>query len=282
MDLAAGDLGVPDWAMMANDPPAEVPALALLDFPLSESLQGAFEQVFGDPCRGVVLAQWCINWEGWTELVDDVTAMRAAGEDTMSVVILDRIAAALRRFVRLVLQNNEAAVVWRSDAEATRSLRQEQGLYKGYGLIHGNNECCADSLLQHLRAQEFLLPLSTDERQEACKANRTHLVSHPDARLRPRRRDAFSGMDLGVDPGAFLQHDLHAEPILKFFMEFFHSRLQRAVPAGGIRIVVHSRFDSHQIPPTTMTVCQEDMVSEDYLTMHMYNLTGDGIHGESL
>ena len=62
----------------------------------------------------MVLAQWCINWEGWTELVDDVTAMRAAGEDTMSVLILDRIAAALRRFVRLWVQNNEAAVVCRS------------------------------------------------------------------------------------------------------------------------------------------------------------------------
>ena len=79
-----------------------------------------------------------------------------------------------------------------------------------------------------------------------------------------------------------LQHDLHAEPIMKFFLELFHTRLQRTVPGGGIRIVVHSRFDSHQIPPATMTVCQEDMASEDYLTMHMYNLTGDGIHGESL
>ena len=91
LDLAVGDLGVPDWAMMTNDAPTEVPALGLLEFPLSESLQGAFEQVFGEAWRDVVLAQWCINWEGWTELVDDATAMRAAGEDTMSVMILDRI-----------------------------------------------------------------------------------------------------------------------------------------------------------------------------------------------
>ena len=64
MDLAAGDSGVPDWCMVANDTPTEVPVLGLLDFPLSESLQGAFDQVFGETWRDVVLAQWCINWEG--------------------------------------------------------------------------------------------------------------------------------------------------------------------------------------------------------------------------
>ena len=54
------------------------------------------------------------------------------------------------------------------------------------------------------------------------------------------------------------------------------------MPRGGIRIDVHSRFDSDQIPPATMTVCQEDGASEDVATMHLYNLTGEGMHGESL
>ena len=158
----------------------------------------------------------------------------------------------------------------------------EQELYKGDGLIHGNNQCCADSLLQHLSAQHFLPSLSREERQRACEVTRAHLVHHRDARLRPRRRDAFSGVDLGVDPGAFLQHDVHAETILQFFLDYFHTHVRRRMPRVGIRIVVHSRFDSDKIPPATITVCQEDGASEDVATMHLHNLTGEGMHGESL
>ena len=99
-DSAGRDVGVPDWDMMASETPREIPALALLDFPLSESVQGAFQQIFGDAWRDVVFAQWSIDWEGWDELVVDVTAMRAGGEDIMSTIILDRMATELRRFVR--------------------------------------------------------------------------------------------------------------------------------------------------------------------------------------
>ena len=109
-----------------------------------------------------------------------------------------------------------------------------------------------------------------------------HLVHQRDARLRPRRRDAFSGVDLGVDPGAFLQHDVHAETILQFFLDYFHTHVRRRMPRGGIRIVVHSRFDSDQIPPATMTVCQENGASEDVATMHLYNVTGEGTYGAPL
>ncbi len=110
------------------------------------------------------------------------------------------------------------------------------------------------------------------ERQQACTANREHLVHDADETLRPRRRDAFSGADLGVEDGAFLQADVRAGGSITFFMQYFEQRVLRRLPRGGVQVIVHSRF-IEQIPPASDRVCQEDLASDDCLTMRVYNLS---------
>ena len=73
----------------------------------------------------------------------------------------------------------------------------------------------------------------------------------------PRSRDAFSGVDRGVDPRAFLEHDRHAEPTIRFFLGWFRQRgqLRRDLPSAGILLTVRSRFDSSVIPPDRGEIC---------------------------
>ena len=57
-------------------------------------------------------------------------------------------------------------------------------------------------------------------RRDACAACRAFLISHEDKRLRPcHRTDLGTIADAREDEhnSAFLQHDVHAEEIMRFF-----------------------------------------------------------------
>ena len=115
----------------------------------------------------------------------------------------------------------------------------------------------------------------------ACAENRRRLCEGP-VDLRPRRRDAFTGGDLGEDPRAFLQHDLHAAPTVVFFMEWFAAsgRKLRDLPATGVVLVVRSRFDSDMLPPDRITVCAGLGAGVGgSAEFQLYNLTGEGTAG---
>jgi hypothetical protein len=192
----------------------------------------------------------------------------------------------LRAHVRLASQ--QADLACKSDQENLWEL-EGSGLVKGCGEVFGENNCCADSLLQLLMWHGILsAAISKEQRQEACAGNRSALnVSDPALGLRPRRRDAFSGSGLRCvleeDAGAFLQHDVHTGPTICFFMEWFEARGQklRDLPDAGIRWQVRSRFDSDVLPPDTGMVCERSggHVEESALLFQLYNLTGDGISG---
>ena len=56
---------------------------------------------------------------------------------------------------------------------------------------------------------------------------RAYLVNHEDERLRPRQRTetgeiATDATDHEHD-AAFLQHDVHAEPVIRFFLRHFNA-----------------------------------------------------------
>ncbi len=93
----------------------------------------------------------------------------------------------------------------------------------------------------------------------------------------------FKGVRVpGESPRAFLQHDVHAEPTVRFFMDWFALRGQklRVLPVAGILLVVRSRFDSETLPPASVTICLGDGSGEGGpVLFEMYNVTGGGISG---
>ena len=85
-------------------------------------------------------------------------------------------------------------------------------------------------LLSTVAAGIFHGSIAVVDRDEACVVGRAILVSNDDPELRPRRRDPFTGVDEGEDNGAFLQQDLHAEPLFKHFLDHFEARAQAPLP----------------------------------------------------
>jgi hypothetical protein len=195
--------------------------------------------------------------------------------------VLECVQRRLRAHVRLSVQN--AAVVYPSDDETLRDL-ERLGFRKGDGKVWGDSQCLADSLLQLLQEYGVLsMAISDKERKDACAENRRRLNVHLDLALRPRARCAFTGVDMGEDPWAYLQHDVHAEPTVEFFLEWFGEAGKRTgeLPAGGIKLMVFSRFDSALGGRSVLRICErgEPGASNDVLHLDLYNLTGEGISG---
>ena len=127
----------------------------------------------------VLRQDWVKEWHGWQEaapaLEDDDIAQRAA-------------LSSIQDFARISLQN--VNVVGKSDA-VRRAELQQGGKRIGTGMVHGNNECCADSLLQLLALHKYAnASLSFDcvARREACRACRAHLVNNVNEELHPKQR----------------------------------------------------------------------------------------------
>ena len=127
------------------------------------------------------------------------------------------------RFCQLVQNNKDVPLT-------TDSARRDQLLSMGkridVGLVHGNNDCCADSLLQCLAFQGLVPKKLCDKttevvqlRKEACVACRQHLILHADVRLHPVQRTDLGTIADATDAehhGAYLQHDTQGEQ-LSFF-----------------------------------------------------------------
>ena len=92
------------------------------------------------------------------------------------IAILNLVLNTLRRVVRLAVSNADVPFV--TDASRIVELQRTLGLTVGRGLMHGNNDCCADSLLLLLVFHGSLLPLSVDERSVVCAAARQMLMNH--------------------------------------------------------------------------------------------------------
>jgi hypothetical protein len=156
---------------------------------------------------------------------------------------------------------------------------------RGHPLMqYSANQCLADSLLQLLqRAGVLSIHISEAERVHACAENRRRLVSHEVVALRPRRRCAATNVDEGEDPLAYLQHDVHAEPTVHFFLEWFRvkGKVLRELPVGGIRLTVFSRFDSAVGGRPVVQICERDVsqAPDRMVRMSVYNLSGSGSAG---
>ena len=125
----------------------------------------------------------------------------------------------------MILDNLE--VENKTDEE--RKLELESiGLYVWPGLVHGANNCLTDSLLQAL-AYNNLLPENlrhdTGRRKEMCTATRNHLINHENYEFHPVRRignGAIADVSDEEHSSAFLQHDVHAEPIVRYLVDRFN------------------------------------------------------------
>ena len=134
----------------------------------------------------------------------------------------------------------------------------------------------ADSLLQLLIAHGVLPgDIVGVEREAACEANR-HALVHSD--LPGRRPRNLRGEE---DPGAFLEHDRHAEATVAFFLRWFGGRCLRSLPDEGIELTVYSRVDSAALPAARRRICQSPGAGRGgpALQFHLYNTTGSGISG---
>ena len=248
---------------------------------LYEGLLGALRAEYQGQATDILSSSWSQDWVGWDELQERVSVFIAeAGEEClMEERVLECVMRTLRAHLRAAVQNK--GVDSASDTARIAQLRSI-GLLRGRGEVFRANQCLADSLLQLLMHLGFLSPSITMEaRRVACAENRRQLTMGP-ADLRPRNRDPFSSSDYGEDPRAFLQHDIHAEVTIRFFMDWFAARGQqlREIPPAGILLTVRSRFDSDILPPDRMRICATDAAGDGGAAeFQLYNLTGEGISG---
>jgi len=263
-----------------------------------DGLLSAFQLEYGKKAGKILSEGWSRDLELWGDLEKNLHRLGVSNvytEACDSDDVMECIRACLRAHVRLAA-NCTQAVVADSDMETIARL-STLGYEYGRGCVwtdrqrrddellrFSTNQCLADSLLQLLQRQGILSnDISVAERIEACAENRRRLASHADPVLRPRVRDAATGADRGEDPYAYLQHDVHAEPTVLFFLEWFGAKgkVLRELPSGGIRVTVFSRFDSVIGGRPVVQICERDasQAPHDMLRMNLYNLTGDGASG---
>ena len=246
-------------------------------------------------CAAILSSDWSWNWAGWDSRQSDGSSNPGDGEGLYQVLdahrqheegelatpLLFAIHDVVRRHIRLAHANS--AVKHLTDGQKEAALRR-QGLKVGVGKVWGMNNCLADSLLQLLQENSIIARGVEEDRKQACAALRTELLSLPEnSPFRPRRRDAVSSCDLGLDDAAFLQSNIHSEFILKFFLSYFAGRgmVLGQLPSAGVRVSVCSRFDSDVLPNESTDVCRAEVadVEEEPLEFKLFNRTGDGVSG---
>ena len=231
------------------------------------------------PTMVMLNADWSRAWNGWEELRADLLVFDSLPDpDAFIEAAAMRTQSCLRQFLRLAINNRDVESL--TEAQRLSQLREAPyHLEKGCGSVHGRNDCCADSLLQLLVDAGFLSNLSEPARERACLRNREALCQHENAALRPRRRDPVTNRVICEDGGAYLEHDVHAEPTINFFMEHLRDKVLRPLPEEGLRVNVYSRLDSAEIPHSSIRVCRRSAAGDANVVLHMYNLTGGGISG---
>ena len=90
------------------------------------------------------------------------------------------------------------------------------------------------------------------------------LVHHEDGRLWPRLHDHLGVEVLDDDAdhqNVFLDHDVHSEALVSFFLEYFHST--HDIGPNGFKVVACNRFDSAVLDPLllayTFGIDEEDL-----------------------
>ncbi len=220
-------------------------------------------------------ADWSAAWGGWTELAAELNLADEQGN--FWDVATSSTHNVLRRFLRLAVANRNVTVL--SDQARQAELRTVFHLVRGQGRVYGRSDCLADSLLQLLAAKDFLPTFTVSARNEACRRNRMALCTHANADLRPKLRDPNTNAVLSEDGGAFLQHDIHAEATVQFFMRHFAAKVLRALPECGLRVRVFTRMDSETIPPSTVDICRCSEQRGQPVDLDLYNLTGEEAAG---
>ena len=170
--------------------------------------------------------------------------------------------------------------------------RQElEGLGKrvGRGLVHGQNDCCSDSLLQLLAHYGYVLgdlKANALARQHACSACRAHLNDSADDRLWPCVRTdtgEVANVSDELHARAYLQSDVHGEAVVRYFLQEFPSA--RALEPQGIKLVVYTRFDSAVHDPEALAIVFGRTADADAQgvaeaqRLELFNNTGNGFTG---
>ena len=124
-------------------------------------------------------------------------------------------------------------------------------------------------------------------RAAACRSCRVFLTSdEQDEALRPKQRTETGAVADALPSEhnrAYLQHDVHAEPVVRFFLRYFES--ERSIEPQGIRILVYTRWDSAHLGPETfaLTFGRDQTADADDvgppITFELYNTTGSGFTG---
>ena len=146
----------------------------------------------------------------------------------------------------------------------------------GKGLVYNSNACLIDSLLQCSCALSFIDPSILHDvasRQEACIACRKHMVRHPDESLRPRMRlnnNEIADVSDYEHGRAFLQSDLHSEPVIRFLMDYY--RFIASIEPNGIKILVYTRFDCEAISPDSLAILFGRSTTDTSVSPHMIEL----------
>ena len=234
-----------------------------LDQDIAASVLAWMQERFGQGFAWeLACAPWLLAWARWESFVEEVQVAAASWSEGLLVfharVKIEELLFALQRVVL-----SQQPRPQRSNTAALHQLLAA-GLERRDGMVWGENDCLADSLLQ-LLIFHGVIPEGVD-RKAACLANRARLEAV--AELVPR------DMDGRVDFGGYLQHHRHAQPTLDFFIEWFACP-EVVLPSAGFRLVVHARSDDDETPPDEVVLCEgRGRRAGPRLECHVFNWTG--------
>ena len=112
--------------------------------------------------RRLLRQDWITSWDGW-QVASSIFDTCHSDETSQEVAL-----QTIQEFSRISLQNVDVEAM--SDDERKAEL-EAAGKYLGIGLVHGNNECCSDSLLQLLARCDLVSSHLTNDvaaRRVAC------------------------------------------------------------------------------------------------------------------
>jgi len=173
--------------------------------------------------------------------------------------------------------------VTKSEEDRVAELRARG---KSFGAAAGDGNCLISSLLQRLISSGLLPRVVLSEGlqfQAAVQSCRAALVEHPaghplkpaarDIQTNEIRRDATNAQH----DTAYLQFDVHAVWIVKFFLQ----REGVELPARGLRCICYSRFDDVLGNAETLMIPGRAALpfQEEPLDIAVYNWTGDTLPG---
>ena len=170
-------------------------------------------------------------------------------------------------------------------AEFTDELALSRLELQGWRWVQAGGDwcnCLAFSLLIILKAEGILRgDISSDEEIRACRLLRDELWADPD--LQPRNA---SGQPEYL---AYLQAHVHSEACIRFLLTHFKDKRGASrLPAAGVQVFTHSRWDVHFGHPADPFDCCHMFEFTDAapghdpaiaLPMHLFNWTGTGLSG---